>query len=237
MDQIPRLIAAMCYIAAQDNTGGWNFDLMCQFSKVRQIVSTRTSVTDHDLSFLPGFSPDVLERLRRNATSQNLQHPTVWSLRSISRLAATTLLKKLVSKGGKQVNIDSLVNSLFSLPFIVVSEANITHEVEKSSFKSIGKLHLNLSIEKAGQKNHKDDRFSMTGVSLILGTPCSRRLLGFRSVSIHSHQEAAKALELKFDWEAANSDFSEECKFVLLRIMFDEIRGLDGEIAIPLRDT
>jgi hypothetical protein len=130
-----------------------------------------------------------------------------------------------------------LINTLFSLPFIIINEAKITHEVEKSSCKAFGKLSLNLAFEKAGQKNHKVDRFSVIGLSLILGTPCSRRLLAFRSTSIHSHQEAIKAFELKFDWDTANADASGDSKVVLLRIIFDDIRGLDGEIAIPLRPT
>lgn len=45
MDQIPRLLAAMQYIALQDTTAAGSFELACQFSRVRQFVETRTMVS------------------------------------------------------------------------------------------------------------------------------------------------------------------------------------------------
>jgi hypothetical protein len=45
IDQIPRLLAAMQYIALQETTAAGSFDLACQFSRVRQIVETRTMVS------------------------------------------------------------------------------------------------------------------------------------------------------------------------------------------------
>lgn len=45
IDQIPRLLAAMQYIALQETTAAGSFELACQFSRVRQILETRTMVS------------------------------------------------------------------------------------------------------------------------------------------------------------------------------------------------
>lgn len=45
LDQIPRLLAAMQYISLGDASVGGSFDLMCVFSKVRQVIHTKNMVS------------------------------------------------------------------------------------------------------------------------------------------------------------------------------------------------
>jgi hypothetical protein len=45
LDQIPRLLAAMQYVSLDDSAASGSFDLMCMYSKVRQILATRSNVS------------------------------------------------------------------------------------------------------------------------------------------------------------------------------------------------
>jgi hypothetical protein len=230
-DQVPRVLAAMHYIAAQDKSIASNFDLICQFSRVRQLISTRSIVDDDPLCRLAGFSADIVRRLRANAQVQGVDTPTIWSLRSSPRDKSAALLKRLL-KGGRTPDFDRMVKSVFSLPFISINATSVSSEVEKTTGASIGKLRVNMTIEGGSRGNNGVP--SQTSVSLVLGTPQSKRLLSQRTISIHDTLKG-KDVDLHFDWSAANEGGGEGGGRMILRLLFEELRGLDVEITIPLR--
>ena len=46
-EQVPRLLAAMQYIAEEDALTAGTFELVCQFYRTRQLLETRSSVSCH----------------------------------------------------------------------------------------------------------------------------------------------------------------------------------------------
>ena len=221
----------MHYVAAQDKTIASNFDLLCQFSRVRQLISTRSIVNADPLCLLAGFSADIVRRLTANAQAQSVDTPTIWSLRSSPRDATAALLKRLL-KGGRTPDFDRMLRSIFSLPFIAINTTSVSSEVEKTTGASVGKLRINMTVEGGNRGNNGVP--SQTSVSLVLGTPQSKRLLSQRTISIHNTMRG-KDVDLQFDWSAANEEGGEGGGRMILRILFEELRGLDGEITIPLR--
>lgn len=230
-DQVPRVLAAMHYVAAQDKTIASNFDLMCQFSRVRQLISTRSTVDDDPLCLLAGFSADIVRRLRANAQAQSADTPTIWSLRSSPRDETAALLKLLLN-GGRTPDFDRMIRSIFSLPFISINATSVSSEIEKTTGASVGKLRVNMTIEGGSRGNNGAP--SQTSLSLVLGTPQSKRLLAQRTISIHNTMKG-KDVDLQFDWIAANEGGGEGGGHMILRLLFEELRGLDGEITVPLR--
>lgn len=232
IDQIPRLVAAMHYIAAQDFTIAGNLDLVCQFSRLRQIFKTRSLVDDHPLSLIRGFNNDVMRRIKRNSKNKL---PTVWSLRSAARNETSNVLKQLL-KGGKTNNMDYMLNMIYALPWYGIEELKVTHEVDKKSGRSIGKLNISLAIESSSQSRHRggnNSRADATSLVLVLGTPQRKTLLAHTSVTMHNSNK--KEVELSFDWSAANAGGGDRAGHMILRLLVEEHRGLDGEIMVPLR--
>ena len=229
-DQVPRVLAAMQYIAGQDKVIASNFDLICQFSRVRQLFTTRSMVDDDPLCLLSGFSPDLVRRLKANAQAQQVDSPTLWSLRSTPKDEAAALLKRLLKKG-RTPDFDRMIKAVFSLPFVSINATKVSSDVEKTSGTNIGKLRINMTIEGGNRGNYGVS--SQMSLSLVLGTPQSKRLLSQRTIGVHS--VTGKEIDLEFDWSAANAGGGEGGGFMILRLLFEEHRGLDGEIRIPLR--
>ena len=65
-------------------------------------------------------------------------------------------------------------------------------------------------------------------LSLVLVTPQSKRLLAQRTIGVHG-AVTGKEVDLEFDWSAANAGGGEGGEFMILRLLFDELRGLDGD--------
>ena len=76
---------------------------------------------------------------------------------------------------------------------------------------------------------------SMTLV-MLLGSFQQRILLAETSVTISRNKGTwTVPKELDFDWAAANADGGEGSGQVVLRLLWEEIRGFDTELVIPLR--
>lgn len=225
IDQVPRLLAAMQYIALQDETAAYSFDLICQFSRVRQIIATRTVIGDDPLCFLPGFSPDIVQRLMSAAEIRKVQRPSIWSLRSMPRNDAAEFLNQLFT-GERRPNVDRMVKSVFSLPFFsIVDDIKVTQTVEKTTMKYVGKLQISIAIDCGESHVGAPD---MT-VALVLGTPDTKTLLAYRSIRFH-RSSSKKEVELQFEGSADLAGRG----YIVLRLFLEECRGLDGEIMIPL---
>ena len=172
-------------------------------------------------------------KLLRQAQSGKKKIPSLWETRSMPRSQAASLLKSLVSKG--EVNVDRLLDSVYALPLISVDNVKLSHEVEKGTGKSTGKLHLDLGVHCDGrQKKGDGDPLTLT---LALGTPQQRRLVAHHTMAISRNKVMKKSVDLSFDWSAANADAGESGGTLILRVLIEEIRGLDSELVLRLRET
>ena len=185
---------------------------------------------DDPLCLLSGFSRETVRRLRENAKVHNVDTPTVWSLRSVSKNETAALLKRLL-KGVRPTDIDRMVKSVHSLPFVSIIESDVRCDVEKATGRAVGTLRINMSMN-GGEVSFTSA--TQSSLSLVLGTPQRKTLLANRSIRVHGHV-TKKQVELEFDWSAANAGGGEGEGFMILRLLFEEFRGLDGEIHIPLR--
>lgn len=219
----------MQYIAAQDLTIAGNFDLFCQFSRVRQIIRTRSVVNEEPINLLQGVSHEVIRKLKATISSRKLKALTLWDLRSKPKLETSKMLKTLWK--GPKGDIDRMVDSIFSLPFYKIEELKVHHEVEKSTGKSIGILKISFAIEggnKRGRGNSPE-----TSLALVLGSPARKTLLAHKSLAVRNGNSTRQA-ELRFDYSAANDGGGAGGGFMILRILMEEHRGLDSEIRVQL---
>uniref|UniRef100_A0A7S1DCV9 SEC63 domain-containing protein n=1 Tax=Cyclophora tenuis TaxID=216820 RepID=A0A7S1DCV9_CYCTE len=237
VDQIPRLLAAMYYIALDDTTIAGNFDLLCQFSRIRAIFATRTMVDADPLSQLSGFTNDAIRRLANGAKSRKKNMPSLWELRSQSRADSAALLKGLLK--GQRFDVERMLDSVYATPLYSVEEAKVSHEVDKALGKSVGKLAITVEIQyenvKRGRSRDEDTPLTLT---VLLGTRLQKSLLAHSTLSLPRRGEKAspskKKLELKFDWAVANAGGGEEGGSMTLRFLMEDLRGLDTELVVPL---
>lgn len=234
IDQIPRLLAAMQYIALQETTAAGSFELACQFSRVRQILETRALVDEDPWTQLPGVSQTALRQMEKKAQSSKFSMPSLREVRAMPRSDAAKMLKKLIGK--HRMNVDGVLDSVFALPLISVESIQLSQVVEKTTGETTGKLSLEVAIshEKDRHDHNRHNSGPMT-VALVLGTPQRRTLLAHCTISASHHHTIKKAVDLEFDWKTANADGGESDGVVILRLLLEDVRGLDSEIVVPLR--
>jgi len=233
IDQIPRLLAAMQYIALQETTAAGSFELACQFSRVRQILETRTMFDDDPWSQLPGVTQKALRNMEKSALSKKNAMPSLREVRAMPRGDAAKTLKSLT---GKHMNVDKVLDSVYELPWIAVENVKVSQHVEKTTGVTTGKLSLEVVISHEGRHHHHSNQHSgpMT-LALVLGTPQRRTLLAYHTIRAGRSGTLKKSVDLEFDWKTANADGGESGGAVILRLLLEEVRGLDSEIAVPLR--
>jgi len=204
----------------------------------------RKKVHDDPLMQLSGISHETVKRLLQNRNSNvqfNVQ--SIRQLRSMNRNAAAAALQKASVRGGKNA-MDHALDGLYAIPSFSVKEASVWHQVDKISGKSIGvvKLLLEFQREEPTRKNHKKrgsggggDDVSYTLVA-VLGSYKQRMVLTDASLSVPNKNGTwTVTKELEFDWNDANADGGEDQGLVILRLLWEEIRGFDAEMLIPLK--
>lgn len=127
--------------------------------------------------------------------------------------------------------IKSILDKVYSLPQVIVSEAQIRHEIDKASGKSGGILSLKLEVDRPAPKN-RDDFLSCV---IVLGTWERRMLLAQAEVSVGRSSKKTFEKQIKFDWDAANADAGEGGGMIHLRILLDSVRGMDLEMSVKLQ--
>ena len=148
----------------------------------------------------------------------------------MSRGDAASTLKSLVGNDS-DMDVNGVLDSVYSLPLILIDNVKFSQQAEKTTSKNTGKLNLNLVICcKSGNNNNS----SPLTLALVLGTPQHRILLAHGTIGIGHHGKVTKSVELLFDWSAAKADAGESGGFVILRLLLEEIRGLDAQVALPL---
>lgn len=243
IDNVPRLLAAMQAIAAQDTTTTGSFDVLCQLVRTKQLISTRSTVFTHPATRLSGVTQssfDVLMDIliKDGSIEGSTSNKSLWSLRRYSRDRVADALRK-VRNGVFKDSAHTVLNTLFSLPLVTVKNSKIYHEIEKTTGRSIGTLKVSLEVDRErphsqGQERHHDDNFAT--LTLVVGTPTRSKLLALSEVSISRFGSWTVDTELQFDWKMANAEGGEDVDpHVILRLLLDSYRGLDSEIMIGLK--
>jgi hypothetical protein len=159
-------------------------------------------------------------------------------LRSMNRKAAGEVLNRALR--GKN-SLDKALDYLYSLPTYTIAEVTVHHEVDKTSGKSRGKLKLSLEFQREeparnGKNTRKGDTSSFT-LLLVLGSLTQRMVLSETSLSVSSHGKGTWTVskELDFDWDGANADGGEGKGQMILRLIWEEIRGFDSEMIVHIK--
>jgi hypothetical protein len=232
VDQIPRLLSAMQCIALQETTAAGSFELACQFSRVRQILSTRTMVDETPWTQLAGVTLKGLRQMEKNAKSKKMTMPSLREVRMMPRDEAARQLRSLLAGKQSGMNAD-LLDSIYSLPLMTIGNIQVSQHVEKvtGTINGIVSLELIINEDSRRKKQHGDPM----NLALVLGTPQRRTLLSYQSIGIGRNGTVKKSVNISFDWNTANANGGEDGGVVILRLLLSDVRGLDAEIAIPLR--
>lgn len=234
VDNIPRLLAAMRHVAAYDRATAGTFELLTQFSRTKQIFETRTLVDTDPLLQLPGFTSDIVGRLQNGTKQKGEGIVSIRELRCLQRNQVSALLQQASKGRGKQnLPVNRVLDTLYAYPIVNVTEMSVRHEVEKTTGKSTGKLNIVIEIQREKPKSNKGTDSSIT-LNLILGSWQQRMLLSDTSIRLSRFGKWTVKKELTFDWSTANADGGTDGGKAILRLLFDEIRGFDSEVAAQL---
>jgi Sec63 Brl domain len=227
IENLPRMLAAMSFIAASDmERVEGSFELMTQFSRTRQILVARCKVDDDPLLQLSGCSTDDAKRIRNKHqdASAKTQAMSLLEFRALSRDETG---KQFQNVWQGRLKEDAL-HRLYSFPLIRLMETSCSFENE------VGKLSLTIDMDRIApfskRMDREDDSFILT---LLLGSLNQRFLLANIQLRLSRFGSWTVKKELTFDWEKAKSDGGT----VILRLMIDEIRGLDTETMVELSST
>lgn len=232
MDSVPRLLAAMTFIASRDGGLNGSFDVLCQLIRTKQLISTRSKLTTNPGAQLAGVNDDnfkiLMSRLITQKKGQNKndkqKEDSLWNLRQFPRNTVSEVLKKC-RKGTFKAPFHKTLSSLYRMPLITLKAGKVYHEIDKATGRSLGTLKLTLSIEREQQRG--DD---FTTLSLVVGSFGSQKLLATSEVPISRNGSWTVEKQLQFDWKLANSDGGEDGGKIVLRLLLDSIRGLDSEV-------
>ena len=241
MDQIPRLLAAMQYVSLDDSGVSGSFDLMCAFAVTRQVVQAKS---------MPGTNPLEQITLPRDAV-RKLKSKGIRNLRDLRTMPigeSLNLLKSVCERGKRgNSSANTAARDLSAIPLPSIEEVKCYCEVEKTNGKSVGVLKFNLIVageygKRGGggsRKGNKDNNDGTVGFMAVLGTHQGRFLLNHKSlsgISLRGIRESTKrSVEMKFDWQKANAHGGIEGGFVTLRLLCENVRGVDVEVSVPLR--
>lgn len=238
VENVPRLLGAMSFIAASESNVAGSFELMTQFSRTRQLFEARARVDDHPLLQLPGFNAELVRRMTTGGNEFAGSARSLYDLRALERKDAASLVHKLM-RGPRQRNgaVDATVDALYSLPLFRLTDASIRVETDKMTGARFGKLKIAIDISRQNcQRNSKRRDNGSMSLTLLLGSLQQRFLLVQDSVRISRFGRWTINRELSFDWATANADGGMDGSAkVVLRLLAEEFRGLDSEVLIRLQ--
>lgn len=130
--------------------------------------------------------------------------------------------------------IRPILDFLYSTPLVTIEALQVLHRVNMTSGTSRGNLKLILRIQrdncKSGGKEASD-----FALSAVLGSFQRRGLLAHRVIQISRTGTWSQEVNIEFDWDAANADGGDGSGSMILRLIFDQIRGLDAELVVAIR--
>ena len=178
---------------------------------------------------------------RLQTINQNSGVTTLLQFRSLQRKDADQQIQHILQNSVRRRN-DDTINKLYGFPLIAVTKSTINFELDKTTNKSIGKLILSIDINRTGppsirnnsNNGSKDDNNSIT-LLILLGSYHQRLLLSTSTTRISRYGTWTIQKELVFDWHKAKSDGNSNK--VIVRLLLDEVRGLDWEMMICLNES
>jgi Sec63 Brl domain len=122
---------------------------------------------------------------------------------------------------------------VYSLPMITVTQTEVSHGIGKTDCKLTGKLQVTVEVERIkGKTNNRINNKSTDSMSLTLlvGSANQHFLLAHDNVRMGRFGKWTAERTLYFDWDSAKADGNH----LMLRLLVDEVRGLDMEYMIQL---
>lgn len=174
-----------------------------------------------------GVSNEILLQMVKNSQAKKKAMPSLRDIRAMPRCDAASTLKSLVDNDSA-MDLNRVLDSVASLPLVSVENVKISQHVEKAKGNDTGTLNLDLVI-------CKNRNSSPLTLALVLGTPQHHTLLAHHTIGISHDVKVTKSVKLSFDWTAANAHAGESGGTIILRVLLEEMRGLDSQVALPLR--
>ena len=240
IDQVPRLLAAMQYISLDDNISGGSFELFCLFSKVRQVLEAKIMIDESPLNQIPGLSIDGSSKLTRLSGIRAIKE-----LRQLPRSETFKIVREAFQgrrkKGGTSF-LDNALDFIYGIPVVTIENLIVRNEIEKSTGKTIGLISFDLVIERAtkmrlrnkAKRVQRMEKEPSSSLVVALGTPIGRNLLCFKSIGIgNSMGYTRKEVKMNFDWSMANAGGGSDGGKMILRLLHENVIGMDFEQAVP----
>ena len=229
VDNIPRLLAAMKFIASDEKNTTGSFELLTQFTRTRQLIESRSTVQDDPLQQLPGFDASLLLRLQGTKNGSLDSITSLHDLRRLKRNKAKEIFQQYV-KGLSQLKkpVDQALDALYAMPLVSVKSCSISPETEKTSGRVTARLKIDLEIE-------RDSIATAHSLSVLVGTAQQRMLLAELSVPITRKGTWSFSKDVTFDWNVASADGGEDGGAIVVRFLIEEVRGLDTEQLVRLK--
>ncbi|KAL7563665.1 hypothetical protein ACA910_013398 [Epithemia clementina (nom. ined.)] len=228
VENVPRLLAAMEFIASGETTEG-SFELMTAMILLRQIWTTRTLPTSDPLVQLQ-LSDKVIHRIRSNGKPGKGWIRSLFDIRSRSK---NDVLRPLQQMQGLSTDVlQRTLDLLYNMPLVTVKGVSATKEFETQSGKTIGKLQINLEIERSEKSAKNGEKTPVEhSLTILLGTYHAGMLLARTSIPIARNGAWSLSKEISFDFSTAIVGGATK---VIVRLMMNEVRGLDLEASVAI---
>jgi hypothetical protein len=238
LDSVPRLLAAMQFISSRVNRDG-SADVVCQLVRAKQLITNRLSARSHPVTQLTGMNISSFKELVNklngcddgSSWDEADETGSIWILRQAPRNKVAEAMKNC-KKGTFEANLQVILDSLYALPFCILTSSKVYHEIDKVSGNSVGTVKLGLTI--ADTENYRSSKEKFTTLVLVLGSFNAQKLLGYMEIPLTQHGQRSLEKEMQFDWKLANEEGGEGGGRVILRLLLDSVRGLDSEVVINL---
>jgi Sec63 Brl domain len=234
VENVPRLLGAMAFVAASEPAEAGSFELLTQFSRIRQLLEARCRLDDDPLAQVLGSS---FEKPRKGINAKrNSGTISLFEFRRMNRKDALSKVQTLLPTNRRGEAADDAVNKLFSLPRVRLLDAAIGMQAEEATGVSMGNLKITVEIERSNNKrsDRSHDGEAMLTLTILVGSFQQRFLLAQDVIRLNRFGTWTVSKELVFDWAKANADGGENGGRVVVRLLFDEIRGLDAEMTVML---
>ena len=231
IDNVPRFLAAMQFIAGHEKEMPGSLELLTQFSRTKQFVETRSLVEDDPLQQLPGINTAAIRRIQESG--EDGKDETLWDIRKLKRRDASTLIQRSIKGVRSKTPVDQTLDALYAMPLVTAKNLSAVSESDKTSGKVTGILNLELEIERARRSNGPNDK--PASLTVLVGTPRQRMLLADATITIGKTGSWTVSNKVSFDWERANADGGGDGGALLVRLLLDEVRGLDSEQLVRLK--
>jgi hypothetical protein len=226
LDSIPRLLAAMRFIAIHQLSAN-SLELMTQFTRVKQLLQTRSLVNTDPLYQLPGFSHG-----KESKTRLTKQWPSIFALREMTKQKARQVLNPVMRNLGSSTFLDQGMQRLYAIPRVSIKNVNLSLCNGKQSNSNESSVILDLEFERDTDRFDKSTDGTNLSMTLLLGTYQRRLYLSEATLSISRFGKWTISKELSFQWDRSNADAGKHGELLRVRILWESFRGLDQEVVI-----